>query len=71
MQAMFYTQHDICFVVGLVCSYQSNLGLADQQAFKRIKRYLRGIVNLIFYYHSGYLKMKGYSDVKWASDPDR
>jgi len=26
---MFYTQHDICFVVGLVCSYQSNLGLAD------------------------------------------
>ena len=40
MYAMLCTRFDICFAVGLVSRYQSNLGTAHWQAVKRIMCYL-------------------------------
>ena len=51
MYAMLYTWPDICFAVGLLSSYQTNLGLAHWQAVKRIFRYLPGSSNLVICYH--------------------
>ena len=56
--------------VSLVSRYQSNLGLADWQAFKRIKSYLYGIVNLVFCYQEGDLKLRGYVNANWHDDRD-
>ena len=48
--AMLCTRPDICFVVGLVSRYESNLGQAHWQAIKRIMRYLRGTTDLVLCY---------------------
>ena len=40
MYAMLCTHPDICFAVGLVSHYQSNLGLTHWQAVKMILHYL-------------------------------
>jgi len=63
MYAMLCTRPDICFAVGLVSRYQSNLGTAHWQAVKRIMRYLRGTTDLVLCYQGGDLKLRGYSDV--------
>ena len=70
MYAMLCTRPDICFAVGMVSRYQSNLGPIHWQAVKRIFRYLRGTLNLILCYQGGDLRLRGYSDADWASDRD-
>ena len=60
---MLYMQPNICFVVGLVCSYQSNPGLAHLQAVKIIFRYLHGRTDLFFSYQNGGFTLRGYLDV--------
>ena len=47
MYAMSCKQLDICFAVGLVSHYQSNLGPTHWQAVKRIMFYLHGTTNLV------------------------
>ena len=39
--AMLCTRPDICYLVGMVSRYQSNLGLKHWQAVKHILKYLR------------------------------
>ena len=68
MYAMMCTQPDICYVVGLVSRFQSNLGLAHWKAVKRILRHLKGIADYILCYQGSYLHMIGYSDADWGSD---
>ncbi|XP_038695478.1 secreted RxLR effector protein 161-like [Tripterygium wilfordii] len=70
MYTMLCTRPDICFAVGLVSRYQSNLGLTHWEAVKRIFRYLRGTTDLILCYGGGNLKLTGFSDADWASDRD-
>ena len=50
MYAMLCTRLDICFAVGLVSRYQSNLGSTHRQAVKRIMRYLHGTTDLVLCY---------------------
>ena len=70
MYAMLCTRLDIYFVVGMVSRNQSNLGPIHWQAVKRIFRYLRGTSDLILCYQGGDLRLRGYSNVDWASDRD-
>jgi len=62
IHVMLCTRSDICFAVGLVSGYQSNLGLAHWQAVKRIFRYLGGISDRVLCYQGGDLKLRGYTD---------
>ena len=41
MHVMLSTRPDICFVVGMVSRYQSNLGLEHWTSIKHIIKYLR------------------------------
>jgi len=68
MYAMLCTRLDICFAIGLVSRYQSNLGPTHWQAVKRIMRYLHGTTNLVLYYQGRDLKLRGYSDADWGGD---
>ena len=70
MSGMMCTRLDICYVVGLVNKFQSNLELAHWKAVKRILRYLRGIADYILCYQGSDLCMIGYSDANWGSDLD-
>ena len=70
MCALLCTRPDICFAVGLVSRYQSNLGSTHLQALKRIMRYLCGTTDLVLHYQGEDLKLRGYSDVDWGGDPD-
>ncbi|KAK2967724.1 hypothetical protein RJ640_028455 [Escallonia rubra] len=59
MYAMLCTRPNICYAVGLVSRYQSNLGPAHCDAVKRILRYLRGTADLVLCYHGGDLRLRG------------
>ena len=62
MYAMLCTRPDICFIVGMVSRYKSNLGPAHWAAMKRIFRYLQGTTDFALCFHRGELRLKGYSD---------
>jgi len=47
MYAMLCTHPNIYLAVDLICCYQSNLGLANWYAIKRVKRYLLGTADLV------------------------
>ena len=70
MYAMLCTRPDLCFAVGMVSCYQSNLGLAHWRTVKRILRCLHGTIDHALCYHGRDLRLTGYSDVDWASDKD-
>ena len=48
MYAMLCTKLDICFEVGMVSRYQSNLGLEHWTVVKHILKYLRRIKDYVF-----------------------
>ena len=50
MYAMMCTRPDICYDVGLVSRYQSNLGQKHWMTVKRILRYLKGTSDYILCY---------------------
>ena len=70
MYAMMCTRPDICYVVGLVSRFQSNLGLAHWKTVKRILRYLKGTTDYVLCYQGSDLHMIGYNDADWGSDLD-
>ena len=49
MYAMLCMRPDICFAVGLVSRFQSNLGPTHWKAMKRILWYLRGTTDYMCY----------------------
>ncbi|XP_070023085.1 secreted RxLR effector protein 161-like [Nicotiana sylvestris] len=67
MYAMRSTRPDICYTVGLVSRYQSNLGRYHWKAVKRIFRYLKGTVDYSIYY-SGNDLYKRYTNADWVGD---
>jgi len=70
MYAMLCTGPNICFAVGLVSCYQSNLGPTHWRAIKRIMRYHRSTTDIVLCYQGGDCKLRGYSDVDWGGDPN-
>ena len=70
MYVMMCTRPDICYAVGLVSCYQSNLGPAHWKVVKRILRYLRGTTDYTLCYHSLDLRLVGYCDADQGRDLD-
>lgn len=68
--AMQCTCPDICYAVGLVSRYQANPGLAHWRAVKRILRDLRGTSDYMLCFRGADLRLRGYTDADWGSDPD-
>ncbi|XP_028751927.1 uncharacterized protein LOC114711676 [Neltuma alba] len=61
---------EICFAVGLVSRFQSNLGVKHWEAIKRIMRYLEGTMDYELHYQGNGLRAEGYSNADWAGDLD-
>ena len=68
--AMLCTRPDICYLVGMVSRYQSNLGLKHWQAVKHILKYLRRTRDYMLVYHSKNLIPIGYTDSDFQSNLD-
>ena len=60
----------ICFVVGLVSRYQSNLGEKYWKVIMRIMRYLRGTCDYVLAFQGGDMKVRGYTDIDFGGDID-
>ena len=61
MYVMMRTRPDICYVVGLVSRYQSNLRRKHWNAVKRIIAYLKGTTDYSLCYQGGELRLIGYT----------
>ena len=70
MYAMLCTRPDICYAVGIVSRYQSNLGLDHWIAVKHILKYLRRTRNYMLVYSSRDLNPIEYTDSDFQSDRD-
>ncbi|XP_071722412.1 secreted RxLR effector protein 161-like [Rutidosis leptorrhynchoides] len=68
--AMFCTCPDICYVVGMVSRYQSNLGQAHWTPVKIILRYLKGTMDYKLCYQGNSLELKCYTNADNAGDQD-
>lgn len=62
------TQPDICFAVGMVRRYQSNLEIAYWDAIKNMLQYLRRTTNLALCYQGESPKLVRYGDTNHADD---
>jgi hypothetical protein len=71
MYAMMCTRPDVCYAVGLVSRFQSNLGQSHWKAIKRILRYFKGTTDYVLCYQGSNLRLFGYSDANWGSDLDK
>ncbi|XP_057468143.1 secreted RxLR effector protein 161-like [Actinidia eriantha] len=70
MYAMLCTRPDICYVVGMISRYQSNLGSEHWIAVKHVLKYLRRTRDYMLIYGSEDLTPIGYSDSNFQSDRD-
>ncbi|XP_070018025.1 secreted RxLR effector protein 161-like [Nicotiana sylvestris] len=70
MYAMLYTRPDICFAIGMVSRFQSNLGREHWTVVKHIIKYLKRTRDYMLVYHSSDLAPIGYTDSDFQSDRD-
>ena len=70
MYAMLSTKPDICYVVGIVSRYQSNLGPEHQNVIKHILKYLNRFKNYMSVYSGEDLTPIGYIDSDFQFDKD-
>ena len=70
MYAMMCTHPEICYVVSLVSTYESNPGRDHWKAVKRIFRCLKGTADHTLCYNEFDLRIIGYTDADWAGDQD-
>ena len=70
MYAMLCTRQDICFAVGMVSSYQSNLGQEHWTTVKHIIKYLIRTRDYILVYRADSLVPLGYTDSDFQLDKD-
>jgi hypothetical protein len=66
MYAMTSTRPDICYVIGFVSRYQSNLGKAHWQAVKQILKYLQMTKGMKLYFRLDELEIKGFIDADFT-----
>ena len=62
MYAMLCTRPDICYIVGVISQYQSNMSLAHWIAVKDILKYLWRTKNYMLVYLDSDLNLLGYTD---------
>ena len=70
MYVMLCTRLDICYSVGMIGRYQSNLGLKHWQAIKHILKYLRRTRDYMLVYRSKDLIPIGYTDSDFQLELD-
>ena len=71
MYAQICTRPDISFAVGMLGRYQSNPGLDNWKAAKKVLRYLQGTKEyMLTYRRSDHLEVIGYSDSDYAGCVD-
>lgn len=69
MYTMLYMRADICYAIGIVSRYQSNLGPGHWIAVKRIIKYLLRMINYMLIYSGSDLIPIGYIDLDFQSQP--
>lgn len=69
MYDMLCTRLEISFAIGTVSLFQSNLGLVQSQAVRRIFRYLRGSDFVLCNHHED-LCLTSFSDINWAGEKE-
>ncbi|XP_043710428.1 secreted RxLR effector protein 161-like [Telopea speciosissima] len=70
MYAMLCTRPDICYVVGIVSRFQSNLGKEHWTTIKNILKYLRKTKDCFLVYESDELLVVGYTESDFQTDKD-
>ena len=68
MYAMLCTKLNICFVVGMVSKYQSNLGPKHWTTIKHILKYLRIMRDYMFVFQSDVLVPRRYTNLDFRFD---
>ena len=68
--AMLSTRPDICYVVGVVSRFQSNLDPDHWIAMKHILKHLRRTKDYMLVYSGDDLKIYGYTDSDFQEDRD-
>ena len=64
MYVMLCVRPDICFIIGIMCRYQSNLSLEHWKDLKHILKYLWRMRDYVLVFPS--VKMEGWND-GWKS----
>ena len=67
---MLCTRPNICYSIGIVSRYQSNLGREHWTVVKHILKYLRRTRDYMLVYHGDELTPIGYIDFDFQSDAD-
>jgi len=70
MYAILCTRFDICYAVGMVSRYQSNLGQEHWTAVNNILKYLKRTKEYMLVYKASSLSLLGYTDSDFQSDRD-
>ena len=70
MYTMLCTRPDMAYALGIVSRFQADLEEDYWKAVKNIFKYLRRTKNIFLIYGGSDLKLKGYTDFSFQSDPD-
>ena len=70
MYAMLCTRLDVAFALSVTSRFQANPGESHWEAVKCILKYLRRTKDLFLVYGGEEVKLPGYSDLSFHSDPD-
>ena len=70
MYTMLCTRLDVAYALGTVSGFQVDLGKDHWKAMKNILKYLRRTRDIFLIYGGFDLKLKGYTNSSFQSDPD-
>ena len=70
MYAMLCTRPDVSYAIGIISRFQVDPGEDHCKAVKNILKYLRRTKDIFLVYKGSNLKLEGYSDPSFQSDPD-
>ena len=70
MYAMLCTRPDVAYALSVMRRFQANIGERYWEVVKCILKYLRRIKDLFLIYGGEELKLQGYTDSSFQSDPD-
>ena len=67
---MLYIRPDVAYALGIVSRFQADLEKDNWKAMKNILKYLRRTRDIFLIYSGFDLKLEGYTDSNFQSDPD-
>ena len=71
MYSMMCMRPNICYVVGLICRFQSNPSPKHYMVVKRILRYMKGTSYYVLCYKGKDLHLIGYTNADWGGNLDQ